>query len=242
MKRRREVLAALAVAPVLATMRARDAAAQEPPFDPPAAPMLLTRRLVRHLSDGNRIVVVRSWRIRFVRAGRGYLVEGEQVDVRVDAPARLEAFARIERARRDEAMFPLTLDGAGAIIGIEAGRTDEMVDKAIDHARGLVVASDDSEAEKEVGLRFLASLQQASQTVLSRWPRTLFSPDTEQAATRRTIELPGQPPGEIEVRITAEGVTETGLLRWLERAIETRTGGSSHLSEEHFTLAPEAAG
>ncbi len=240
MKARREFLAALAAAPVLATaMRSQGASAQAPLFAPPKTPMRLTRTLVRHLFDGKQIVVERSWRIRFVALGRGFRVEGEQVDVNVAAPAGLEALARMEQSRSDEAMFPLTLDTHGAIVGIAAGREDELVDRAIERARQRIAVSDETEADKRAGQRFLASLLQFSQSVLSHWPRSLFSPDREQAVIRRAIELPGEPPGEIEIRIDAARSGDTGLLLWLERQIETRAGGSSRLSEERFRLAEE---
>lgn len=59
------------------------------------------------MSDGSAFEVSRSFAVRFVAAGAGYRVEGEQLDVTVTAPERLARFAEIERTRLEEALFPL---------------------------------------------------------------------------------------------------------------------------------------
>src|SRR3990170_5977639 len=65
-------------------------------FAPPDGPMLYTRRLERALAGGARLVVSRSFAVRFRHAAEGFKVEGEQVGVEVEAPESLAGFARIE--------------------------------------------------------------------------------------------------------------------------------------------------
>ena len=85
-------------------------------FRPPQEPMVLTRTLRKHLSDGAEIVTRRSYEIHFVPESGGYVVEGRLLSVLVDAPPALQALAEIERARRDKDMFPIKVDRTGRLV------------------------------------------------------------------------------------------------------------------------------
>ena len=104
------LLPALSAAPL-------GAKAQTVRFAPPAEPMLYTRRLERQLPGGAAFTVSRSFEVRFLRNGEGYRVEGRQVDVEVEAPEVLAAFARIEREREELRTFVNALhQSAGRLV------------------------------------------------------------------------------------------------------------------------------
>src|SRR5687768_14615177 len=86
-------------------------------FSPPDGPMLYSRRLERMLVDGAIFSVVRRFEVRFEHRAGGYQVDGRQIDVEVEAPEQLAAFARIEREREERGLFPLLLDEGGTIAG-----------------------------------------------------------------------------------------------------------------------------
>ena len=107
--------AGCALAPALAGRSAAHDVA-DVAFDPPPAPLLYTRRLVRELRGGYRLAVTRSFSVRFspLPAG-GYELGGEQVAVEVVAPEKMAPFADLERGRVETGVFPLVHDGRRVI-------------------------------------------------------------------------------------------------------------------------------
>src|SRR5690606_10377408 len=85
--------------------------AQSAGFAPPPGPMHLTRRLRREMVDGTAIEAERLFTIRFVPYSGGFRIEGrENAPPQITGPAQLEDFLRLERARSETGLFPLTLD------------------------------------------------------------------------------------------------------------------------------------
>lgn len=230
---RRAVLRAIAVAPVLASAWSTPLRANAG-FSPPSKPMRLSRRLVRHLRDGNAIEVVRAWTIDFSPLGRGYSVAGRQVGVEVQAPPSLAALARIEEERIEEAMFPIPLGSNGHMLAEAAAPSQQALDKAIAILRERMAgASDTNVAHFE---SFVASLQQAGPEILSHWPRDLFSPTTTKDTVVRNVGGPGMPNGTIRLTTEADLAPTSGLMERFSRRIETRIADSMRLSEEEWSL------
>lgn len=232
---RRALISALAVAPVFASGWAASARTG-PRFAPPPTPMRLERTLIRHLSGDASLAVTRSWVVRISPVGRGFQVSGEQVGAHVAAPPGLAAMARLEEARIDEGMFPLSLDRHGHVIGGTAAGTDDALEDAVRLAQTMIGQAALDAASTASADMFLSSLQQAGSSALSDWPRTLFGPTGSTGTIEREIAIPGQAAGIIRLDTEAAAAPETGLLLWMNRRIETRIGTSARASEERWTL------
>ncbi len=119
-------------------------AAADPPrfvaskFIVPGQPLLLTRVLRRGLADGNEVVSTRDYRIRIVRDGNGWRVDGELIEARVTAPPRLAALAQAEQARPDSNMFPILLDAGGEVIPISAGAAESITAESSQSAQAIL--------------------------------------------------------------------------------------------------------
>lgn len=231
---RRTVLRAIAVAPLLASAWSTPLRASNG-FNPPDRSMRLSRKLVRHLRDGNAIEVVRTWSIDFSPLGRGYSVAGRQLGVEVKTPPSLAALASIEKGRVEEAMFPIPLDGKGHMLADAAGADGEALDKAVAHVRERMQDMPGNAAAQFE--RFVASLQQAGPEVLSHWPRDLFNPETISGTVERNVGGPSMPHGTIRLTTEADVTPTTGLMKRFSRRIETRIADSTRLSEEEWSLA-----
>ena len=76
---------AAAVAPAVVSTRAL-ALPVERLIDPPEGPMRYSRSVTRDLIDGTLFTVTRDFSIEFRRFSEGFMLRGEQQDVRIDAP------------------------------------------------------------------------------------------------------------------------------------------------------------
>lgn len=201
----------------------------------PASPMNLKRTVVRDLIDGKTLSVSRVWRIRFSAHVTGWRVEGAQLSVDVDAPPRLAEIARIERERKASECFPLSLRPDGLI------ELDEPAESELDMGEVSRIALQtidklDSETLVRGGaLTFLAQLDNAAQTLITRFPQDLFFPARTTVVERRILELPNGMHGEMEMRYTARSST-AGWLRSSERRVTTRIGRESARSVELWDL------
>lgn len=207
-------------------------------IDLPEGAMILHRRVERPLSDGAMIVVARSWEVRFARSGQGAVVEGRQVDCNVEAPAKLDGLAEIERDRNTDDMFPILLSSDGRIVG--SGMPDEEGDlaQAVRIASDLIGHSNKSAQEKEAALRYLAALQAAGNSAVNVLPPDLFYPSGGEQHDLRKLSLPSGQLGEIELIRTSQ--LAAGRL-WLDRSVRrvvTRVAGTSQESREIWTMRP----
>jgi len=232
---RRAVLGWLAVLPALGWMPAA-ASASPIRFRPLPVPYRLTRRVKRQLGGDGTLVVERSWSITFAAQGRGFLVEGQQSAVAVDAPPALDYLARIERARVEQAMFPLMLDGSGLLAEVASGASHDALSAAIAEVRAQLIRHDALES-RTAG--FLDSLQGAGQKALAQWPRDLFAPGLTDQEEQRTVELPEGQSGTISITRAASTDPETGLMMHYERQVRTRIGDDERVGSEAFLLAPK---
>lgn len=200
-------------------------------FAPPQGAMVLTRTLVRPLAGGAEVVTRRSYRIRFERDGAGYRVEGELAGVEVEAPESLAALAALERARGDEGLFPLLLDGEGRIA--EAGKpvADAAAREAVTRSEAGVRAASLAPQDAAQAQAFVAQFR--ARRVITPWPTDLFRPRNGRSEHVLPVAGAGEALTVVEVRSTAGG-----LLAWLTRTVTTEFAGDRRTSRETWTLAP----
>ncbi|MFN2099375.1 hypothetical protein [Altererythrobacter sp. MF3-039] len=202
----------------------------------PSGPMRLRREITRELIDGNRLTVARVWNVRFLSAANGWRVEGTQRDVEVKAPAGLESLAALERSRQTEESFPLELDSHGMIMAgpvvsrqIALDQLGQAAHSAIDSLGGAAVRHNELRA-------FLAQLQQASLSMMTRWPQDLFFPAGSESSEKKAMDLPGGVSGRMEIIYRAEADLTNGLLKSSERTVVTRIENEELRSSEVWKL------
>lgn len=211
------------------------AAHHAPGWTAPAEDMVLTREVRHALADGKEVVGRRSYRLTFARDGDGWRVDGTLVDAQVEAPAQLAALAALEKARKDEGLFPIRLDRAGMIVA-QGNPADAAV--AGDRAKALVTGSLGAlgTADRSLAGDMVARISAEARAKGVNWPQDLFNPATGQQSQVRTMALPDGREG----RITMTRVAETGhgaTLHKLERDVVTELSGTRRVNREIFTLA-----
>jgi len=204
-------------------------------FSPPSDPVILTRTLQRPLPGGEQIAVTRRYVIRFLRDEAGFTVEGQLLDVAVDAPPQLARLAEIERTRPDSFLFPTRLDSGGKILD-----PSELASDPIALTRALAGAAEALD-ESRLGPTDREELSKAVRTVgaaaaISLWPTLLFNPGSNERVTRQTVTLSDGAKGHVEVRIRADSVTAGGLPGRVERSVTTRIGNSARVTHEIWTF------
>jgi hypothetical protein len=217
---------------------ARDGPAGTARFAPPSTPMLYTRRLERGLVGGASLVVTRRFAVRIVRDGDRFRIEGEQVDVEVEAPPQLEALARLERERVEAALFPLELDAAGAIRTSAQAADSAQLDAAVREATAQIERGPHAPDERAEMHAFVEAVQRNSAALVTELPRDLFAPVELARNESRAVALPGLPEGRVSLRFTAERDPATGLMRAARREIVTEIAGDTRRTVESWTLAP----
>jgi hypothetical protein len=215
------------------------ALAETPPnqtaFTPPSTPMLLTRTLRRALPDGKAVVTRRSYRVRFVREGAGFRLDGALVDVRVEALPGLEPLAQLERQRPDTGLFPMRLDARGMLLPTTEPAPSEAEHKALNVATGYVAALNLASADSAQAQRFVAQFQ--TRAYRTAWPQDLFHPVPGTRREQQTIPLPDG----VEGTVTTEVAVTTGaagLLNDFKRVVTTRLGNDTRVAQEEWTLEP----
>jgi hypothetical protein len=234
---RRALLRAIAAGALLPAFAGQALAqAEARPITPPAQPMVFRRRLWREMAGGNAVTAQRDFEIRFEPVGAGYRIEGRQIASSVEAPPSLETYARLERERREEGMFPVLLDGQGLIRATPEGQPSANIDQALELALAQVSAAFASTSERTEARNFILGLQQAAGTITSGMPVDLFvPPETLQRASRR-LTLPDGASGELSTEYSGRISAETGLLEEARRVIVTDTGGSRRETVETWAL------
>lgn len=215
-------------------------------FNPPRAPQMLTRKLVRDLADGKQIIVSRSYRIRFIRQGKGWRVDGEQVAVTVDSPPPLAALAALERERQDRETFPIALDRQGRILPAPP-RTGPTAAPQNGKAVDDILANAHLTPAQRASLKAVSHAMLApGAAVATPWPADLFDapPGTRQDSTHPS--LPDGTQGDVTVTITATHA-DCGRAAWpatrqTQREVMTTLGGKTRHTLEVWTLeaAPAA--
>lgn len=204
---------------------------------PPAGPMMLTRLQERSLRDGEAIRVVRSWRVTFETGERGIAIAGNQINVSVEAPAKLAPIAAIEEQRSTADMWPILLGTSGRII--QAGndvRTDDFA-TAVQQAEQLIRNDTPGSTDGVARLELLNRLQNVGASLLEQLPEDLFFPSGQPLFSKRELDLPGGLVGEFEVSYDAQPSSQGQWLGIAERRVTTRIDESEKYSLEKWTLS-----
>jgi hypothetical protein len=232
---------AAALMPAATSWNSADAAAQlaAAPFSPPTAPMTMTRTLVRTLADGKQVVVTRRFQIRFTPEGDGFRLDGEQTGAEVAAPPALAGLAEIERKRVDKGLFPARLDAQGMIRQAGSAEDPATTRAAVTQGQQIIAAAPiAADAKRDRGAVLGRVANSATPSV---WPVFLFNPGAQDRVERRKLTLAGGAEGEIEVRITVQGLMTSGLPMVIERTVTTRLSGTSRVTREVWTFAVSPA-
>ena len=237
---RRTMLRGAAAAMLLPLAAAAGAHSAKPGarFSPPDGPLRYTRRLERALPGGRSLVVSRSFAVRFRHADGGFLVDGEQLAVEVEAPEMLAGFARIEREREELGLFPLLLDAEGTIAGTEGIPLATRLDEAVRETLAALESQPHSEAERAELVRFVSAFHQSAGRLVTELPRDLFAPPDAPRTEHGEVALPGGELGEVTVTFTALRDPATGLMRQALREVVTALEGDRRRTLESWRLDP----
>lgn len=207
-------------------------------FEPPATPMLYTRRLERELGDGKLFTVTRSFAIRFEPADGGYRVTGEQVAVEVDAPPQLARFVQMERERVEHGLFPLDLTADGHIVGLKDVEQAAQLDNAVAQVLTTIAEVVKPAADAEQLARFARAIHENALLLLTTLPPDLFAPERAQHQESRTLVLPDGNEGVVTASYHMVRAPESGLLTEAQREIITDVAGHHKRTVESWSLQP----
>lgn len=214
--------------PVLAGAAARR-------FDPPRAPMVYTRRLQRDLGPGWSLAVSRKFTVEFRASSDGYVVDGVQIGVEVDAPENLSAFARLEEARVENSLFPLELDASGRILGGANGGMSDQVAQAVEHGLAELASQSIAEEERKQLAGFLSAIHDAGGQLTSILPPDIFAPESLRREEREEFVVPGGL-GALQVEFEADVDAASGLMRSARRTVTTALGEDRRQTTEDWSL------
>lgn len=219
-----------ALAPV--ELAQADASRPQARFAPPIEQLILSRTVIRELSDGKQIKVTRRYAVQFAPVESGFLLDGKLVDVSVDVPPLLGGLAEIERKREETGMFPVRIDSSGTIIG---GQDDGQVDRRLRDemtARATVVLAETGMPKEnlQLGTRFVAQTMQAPPR--SSWPVDLLRIQPGEHRQSRVVALASGGEGRIEVVTRVDSLLPCGLPRTIERTVITVLAGTRRVSRE----------
>ncbi len=206
-------------------------------FVAPSHPQVLTRELRRALADGKEVISRRSYEIRFLPEANGWRVDGLLVSSEVDAPPELAMLAKLEKARKDEGLFPLHLDNSGMIIDQHGAADPGTSGEARSLVAGAVERLSIAQGDKVVAKDMVSRISTQSRAVGGNWPSDLFHPVAKRRSDVQTMPLPGGKLGKTTVTVIAHG-TDSGLLGQFERRVVTEIEGSTRTSQEIWRLQP----
>lgn len=240
-RRRAAWLAGAAAIMPVAALSAADSpapAAKASQFQPPAAPMVLTRVLRRPLPGGAEVKTLRSYEVRFVSDGSGYRIDGQLIDAEIEVPAPYEALAAIERARPDDGMFPIHLDGEGRLLPTSEQYTAKSAREAsaiaMKRVGGLGLPTGEARQANEFVGQF------ASRPARTPWPDDLFNPAPGHRRQTKSVPLPDGSHGRVSIDIDARTHGPSGLLASFARTVTTELEGSARVTEETWTLSDKS--
>lgn len=205
-------------------------------FVAPEGPLILTRELRRALGRTKELITRRSYEIRFVRSGTGWRVDGQLVGSEVEAPAELAALAALEKARKDDGLFPILLDARGMIVDQHGASDTASALKARDLARDTVEKVGMSSADKAVATQMIQRIAAQSQGSGGTWPVNLFRPAGKPQVDVRELPLPDGRQGRVTVTMESSP-DDQGQLRQFDRRILTEIDGTSRLSVETWSMS-----
>jgi hypothetical protein len=225
-----------ALAPV--ELAQADASSPQARFAPPIEQMILSRTVIRELSDGKQIKVTRRYAVQFAAAGSGFLLDGKLVDVSVDVPPLLGGLAEIERKRDETGMFPVRIDSSGTIL---AGQNDGQVDRRLRDemtTRASVVLAETGMPKEnlQLGTQFVSQTMQTPPR--STWPVDLLRIQPGEHRQSRVVALASGEEGRIEVVTRVDSLLPCGLPRSIERTVITVLAGTRRVSREIWAFQP----
>ena len=202
----------------------------------PGGHMRLTRKVTRELGPHAAIVVTREWEISFAGTGDGWLVSGDMVAARVEAPPPLGALAEMEEQRAVPESFPIELDSSGLIRRSDGPLTPADLDAAAREAQ-RVLAANDPGGVKQGDLRiFVSQLQLSASSLITRFPQDLFFPVEGGSSETREMTLPGGVTGRFRMDYSATRQADSPLLRSSMRTVTTSAGTETMRSIEEWEL------
>lgn len=205
-------------------------------FAPTAEPMRYRRRLERGLAGGATLTVSRSFVVCFLPADDGFRLEGEQIDVAVDAPEALAPLARLERERVETGLFPLRLDASGAIRSVAPSAASTQLDAAVREVSARIERWNHTPAERAELRAFVNAVHQSAGALTTELPRDLFAPLDYPREERRAIALPGGEAGEMMMAFSATRDPATGLMSEARREVITAVSGDLRRTVESWSL------
>jgi hypothetical protein len=228
---------AAAIAPTLCATRV-SAAAPDRLIAPPTGPMRYTRSVTRDLIDGEMVRATRIFDVTFRRFAGGFMMHGQQVEAKLEAPASLAAFVQLEEARDESDLFPIALDPFGQILSSRIAQpAGQNVRMAVDAAVEQIASQPISADEREQLSRFVSAMQLASQRVIAHLPTDLFAPAETSRRDERRVALPGGVEGKVATVYECERDSGTGLMRAASRDVVTIVADSSRGTRESWSLA-----
>jgi len=230
-------LGAAALLLPLVSVGSASVAAAAARFAPPEGPMRYSRRLERGLAGGASFVVSRGFAVRFRARDGGFHLDGEQVAVECEAPEALAAFARIERERVEQGLFPMLLDTAGRITGTEAPMAAQ-IDAAVREAIATIDRRPRDPAARAALLQYVNAIHQSAGRVITELPRDLFAPPLAPRSESRAVALPDGGIGQVRVTFAAAADPVTGLMRTASREVVTELEGDERRTVESWRLEP----
>lgn len=204
---------------------------------PPPGPMLYRRTVERDMVDGAVFRVTREFTIDFSAYSGGFMVQGHQVRVAVDAPEALARFAELEERRDESGLFPIALSPLGRIQSPESrplgtNEVEAACEQALSDFADAGLPADDQLALQ----RFVTAIHSAGQGIMAHLPNDLFSPVDAPRQSRRSIAIPGGGEGMVAMRFDAERDLGTGLMSVASREIVTAVEDSRRTTREEWRL------
>jgi len=200
--------------------------------------MDLSRSVHRNLADGRELVVTRHYRVTFHPNAQGFLIEGQWRGTDVDAPPRLAGLADMEKARADNATFPMQLDRAGMILSLEPGEHPALSQSEAQAAGRLIAGAGLNPLARQQAARFLEQLAQQQGPTISQWPVALFRPGSLDAETQQELVLPQGQSGQATIAVSARSAQPCGVMQQMERKVRTVIAGQMRETREIWTLNP----
>jgi len=205
-------------------------------FNPPVESLIISRTVIRELSDGKQIKVVRRYAAQFETEAQGFRLNGKLIDVVVDVPPMLSGLAEIERRRNDGGMFPVYINSTGAIL---AKSSESMVDqdartRMAAQATSMLAVSQMPQENLQLASQFTSHLMQTHPG--SQWPVDLFQVRPGEHRQSRVVSLPGGTEGRIEVVTRVNSLLPCGLPRTIDRTVITQTAGTKRVSHEIWSF------
>lgn len=213
-----------------------DTSAPQARFAPTFDQLILSRTIIRELSDGKQIKVTRRYAVRFAPTDSGFLLDGKLVDVSVDVPPLLGNLGEIEKRRDEAGMFPVRIDSNGTILaGQGGGSLDPRARQEMTaQATAALAETGMPQDNLQLGTRFVSQTLQGQSR--SPWPVDLLRIPPGEHRQSRVVALAGGVEGRIEVVTRVDALLPCGLPSSIERTVVTMLAGTKRVSREVWTF------